>query len=121
MPNNLHNYDQRGFHSYIPNSQYDNGIYSVYEHPPNGNVLNYDINKHIETYDKKAGNSESIDQDKFDAVRGKRGEGRVVGGKSSAPAAWPWVVAIYRNGVFHCGGVIINEQWIMSAAHCVSK
>ncbi|XP_077288082.1 serine protease nudel [Arctopsyche grandis] len=119
MPNNPYNFDQRGFHPYIPNSQYDNGIYSVYEHPPNGYAPNYDYNDQIESYDEKARNSESTDN--FDAIRGKRGEGRVVGGKSSAPAAWPWVVAIYRNGAFHCGGVIISDQWIMSAAHCVSK
>lgn len=46
---------------------------------------------------------------------------RVVGGFPSQPAAWPWVVSIYRNGLFHCGGVIINENWIVTAAHCVDK
>ncbi|XP_044756720.1 uncharacterized protein LOC123315190 [Coccinella septempunctata] len=46
---------------------------------------------------------------------------RVVGGKASQPAAWPWVVSIYKNGIFHCGGVIINEWWILTAAHCVDK
>lgn len=53
--------------------------------------------------------------------RKKRTESRVVGGKPSQPAAWPWVVALYRDGLFHCGGVIINQNWIMSAAHCVNK
>lgn len=46
---------------------------------------------------------------------------RVVGGKPSQPAAWPWLVSIYKNGIFHCGGVIINELWIVTAAHCVDK
>ncbi|XP_041970500.1 serine protease nudel [Aricia agestis] len=54
-------------------------------------------------------------------VRGKRTETRVVGGRPSQPAAWPWAVALYRDGVFHCGGVIVNQNWIMSAAHCVHK
>lgn len=46
---------------------------------------------------------------------------RVVGGKPSQPAAWPWLVSIYKNGIFHCGGVIIDELWILTAAHCVDK
>ncbi|KAF5307276.1 hypothetical protein FQR65_LT06992 [Abscondita terminalis] len=49
------------------------------------------------------------------------GSGRVVGGKPSQPKAWPWIVSVYRNGVFHCGGALINEYWIVSAAHCVDK
>jgi hypothetical protein len=46
-------------------------------------------------------------------------EGRVVGGQASQPAAWPWVVALYRDGEFHCGGVLLDESWVMTAAHCV--
>lgn len=54
-------------------------------------------------------------------MRNIRAQGRVVGGRPSLPAAWPWMVAIYRNGMFHCGGVVITQNWIMSAAHCVHK
>ncbi|XP_044258893.1 serine protease nudel-like [Tribolium madens] len=49
------------------------------------------------------------------------GNSRVVGGKASQPTAWPWVVSIYKNGVFHCGGVLINDLWILTAAHCVDR
>lgn len=47
--------------------------------------------------------------------------GRVVGGRLSGPGTWPWLVAILRNGIFHCGGVILDESWIMTAAHCVYR
>lgn len=58
----------------------------------------------------------------YTAIREKRQEDlRVVGGSPSQPAAWPWVVAIYRDGTFHCGGTILNKFWIISAAHCVDK
>lgn len=60
-------------------------------------------------------------KDLVNDVRNKRSDSRVVGGKPSQPAAWPWVVALYRDGMFHCGGVIVNQNWIMSAAHCVNK
>lgn len=46
---------------------------------------------------------------------------RVVGGKPSQPAAWPWLVSIYKNGIFHCGGVLINEIWVVTAGHCIDK
>lgn len=44
---------------------------------------------------------------------------RVVGGRASQPKAWPFLVAIYKNGIFCCGGVILNEMWILTAAHCL--
>lgn len=47
------------------------------------------------------------------------GSSRVVGGKPCQPTSWPWVVAIYRNGAFHCGGVLMSENWILTAAHCI--
>lgn len=49
------------------------------------------------------------------------GDVRVVGGKPSQPAAWPWIVSLYRNGVFHCGGAILNPSWIITAAHCMDR
>ncbi|XP_017468639.1 PREDICTED: serine protease nudel [Rhagoletis zephyria] len=45
--------------------------------------------------------------------------GRIVGGSYSKAMQWPFVVAIYRDGKFHCGGTIYSENWIISAAHCV--
>ena len=60
-------------------------------------------------------------RDYFNTMRNKRTESRVVGGKPSQPAAWPWMVAVYRNGMFHCGGVVITHSWVVSAAHCVHK
>ena len=51
----------------------------------------------------------------------KEKEGRVVGGVASQPGAWPWVVALYRDGRFHCGGILLDENWILTAAHCVHE
>ncbi|KAH8305277.1 hypothetical protein KR018_010024, partial [Drosophila ironensis] len=47
------------------------------------------------------------------------GDSRIVGGSYTSDLQWPFVVAIYRNGKFHCGGTIYSERWIISAAHCV--
>ncbi|XP_026320088.1 uncharacterized protein LOC113230394 isoform X2 [Hyposmocoma kahamanoa] len=43
---------------------------------------------------------------------------RVVGGGGAAAGAWPWQVALYRDGDFQCGGTLIADQWILSASHC---
>ncbi|KAK2585023.1 hypothetical protein KPH14_008548 [Odynerus spinipes] len=52
-------------------------------------------------------------QNSTDAILG------VVGGRASEPAAWPFLIAIYKDGHFHCGGVILNENWVLTAAHCL--
>ncbi|XP_046613613.1 serine protease nudel isoform X1 [Neodiprion virginianus] len=46
-------------------------------------------------------------------------ESRVVGGHPSEPQAWPSLAAVNRDGSFHCGGVILDEIWVLTAAHCI--
>lgn len=46
---------------------------------------------------------------------------RVVGGEPSQPASWPWIVTVYKNGIFHCSGAIVNDMWVVTAAHCLDK
>ncbi|XP_052894765.1 serine protease nudel [Anopheles moucheti] len=43
---------------------------------------------------------------------------RIVGGSHAEPDAYPFIVGIFRDGKYHCGGSIYNEHWIISAAHC---
>lgn len=37
---------------------------------------------------------------------------RIVGGIRSAPHSWPFIVAVYRDGSFHCGGTIHTTSWV---------
>ncbi|KAH8325996.1 hypothetical protein KR067_012127, partial [Drosophila pandora] len=46
-------------------------------------------------------------------------EGRIVGGKFVPIEDVPWQVAFLENNQFHCGGSILNELIILTAAHCV--
>ena len=44
---------------------------------------------------------------------------RQVHGRDARPGAWPWHAAIYVDGTFQCSGVILNENWTLTTAHCV--
>lgn len=37
---------------------------------------------------------------------------RIVGGDRSGPNSWPYIVAMYKDGRFHCGGTIISQYWV---------
>ncbi|NWH87687.1 FA11 factor, partial [Aegithalos caudatus] len=49
---------------------------------------------------------------------------RIVGGTDSSPGEWPWQVSLHAklSRQRHlCGGSIISNQWILTAAHCVTS
>ncbi|GJQ72842.1 hypothetical protein Trydic_g1491 [Trypoxylus dichotomus] len=90
--------------------------------PPNCGVRNPPISVPLEDLDESVEDAISRFKHKRDNNGSEIVESsRVVGGSPSQPAAWPWVVSMYRNGLFHCGGVIISENWILTAAHCVNR
>ncbi|XP_041952919.1 chymotrypsin-like elastase family member 2A [Alosa sapidissima] len=50
---------------------------------------------------------------------------RVVGGDDVRPNSWPWQVSLqYLSGsnYYHtCGGTLISDSWVLTAAHCIGS
>lgn len=44
---------------------------------------------------------------------------RVVGGENAQPGQFPWQVLLHDKNEGFCGGSIVNEKWVVTAAHCI--
>lgn len=50
----------------------------------------------------------------------KPDDSKVVGGNTASEGQFPYQISLRnRKNQHFCGGSIINEQWILTAAHCV--
>ncbi|XP_071537115.1 venom protease-like [Panulirus ornatus] len=56
------------------------------------------------------------------AVLQEQGIFAAVGGVPANKSAWPWMALLGRQDLsgidWFCGGVLINDQWVLSALHC---
>ena len=43
---------------------------------------------------------------------------KIIAGTDSAEHRWPFIFSLQRNNYHNCGGSILNEEWVMTAAHC---
>ncbi|XP_030623899.1 granzyme K-like [Chanos chanos] len=42
----------------------------------------------------------------------------IIGGKDVKPHSKPWMASIQLNQQHKCGGILIKDQWVLTAAHC---
>jgi len=45
-------------------------------------------------------------------------QGRIVGGHEAGENEWPWQVALFIDDAWFCGGSLITDEYVMTAAHC---
>ncbi|KAI4457443.1 tryptase-related [Holotrichia oblita] len=45
---------------------------------------------------------------------------RIVGGVETTANAYPWMVYLTYSGRFYCGASVINDRYILTAAHCIN-
>ncbi|ETN71027.1 trypsin [Necator americanus] len=48
-------------------------------------------------------------------------ENRLVGGIEADAHSWPWVIQLIYRGVHRCGGALIDEEFVVTAAHCFAR
>lgn len=46
---------------------------------------------------------------------------RIVGGMPTGVNRYPWVARLVYDGKFHCGASLINNDYVVTAAHCVRR
>merc|ERR1711892_1037933 len=45
---------------------------------------------------------------------------RIVGGTEATPHSFPWMAALFINDAWFCGGTLISDEYILTAAHCTT-
>ncbi|XP_066533718.1 chymotrypsin-like protease CTRL-1 isoform X1 [Hoplias malabaricus] len=47
------------------------------------------------------------------------GFNKIVNGENAVSGSWPWQVSLQDTTGFHfCGGSLLNQYWVLTAAHC---
>ena len=44
---------------------------------------------------------------------------QIVGGNEAMAHTYPWMAALFVDGKYFCGGTLISDEWVLTAAHCV--
>lgn len=54
-------------------------------------------------------------------AQAQKAQPRIIAGSDVPITTYPFQVALYRNGSFLCGGSILDQTHVITAAHCVTR
>jgi secreted trypsin-like serine protease len=58
-----------------------------------------------------------IEENQFNCGIAELHKSQIIGGEEVWPGKWPWVVYVLSKNAA-CGGTLISDQWVLTAAHC---
>merc|ERR1719384_3011096 len=51
-------------------------------------------------------------------IEGPPSLNKIFGGEEAAEHQFPWIVALFIDDMYFCGGAVLNENYVLTAAHC---
>lgn len=48
-------------------------------------------------------------------------ETHIIGGRDAVPHSRPYMVSLQKSSVHQCGGVLLRQNWVLTAAHCLTQ
>ncbi|XP_007239143.3 transmembrane protease serine 13a [Astyanax mexicanus] len=65
-------------------------------------------------------NERTVTLECIDCGKQKTTTSRIIGGSVAQLGLWPWQVSLHFNGAHICGGTLISQDFVVTAAHCFS-
>ncbi|MPC57182.1 Chymotrypsin BI [Portunus trituberculatus] len=100
------------------------GAVAVSSHVPCYNNLNANCVTSITSYGMQSGNPAAGKPWHWKSPKplvtpiGPVKSARIVGGEEATPHSWPHQVALFIDNMYFCGGSLISNEWVLTAAHC---
>jgi len=82
-------------------------------------VAEYSVRKQMALAKPYEGEKRSFDDICGIENDGHDPRGRIVGGFEAEEHEWPWIVALFIDDAWFCGGSLISDDFVLTAAHCV--